>query len=271
MLVGDTRHGEFQEATRWLGERTACVAVGDMAAAERQCRQLAAAPHLVVFCQSRRDSFRPADIERLHAAAPLARLVVLLGSTCEGEMRSGRPWPGVLRIYWHQWPARAQAELLPLIDGAGSSWSLPRTATPADRTLLEAERPLPRLAGVVAIRTPRVVDYEALAEICGSLGTTCAWLPPGRPVLLERADLLIWDSDGRQGHELSRLADLVEMLRPARTLALLGFPRLEEVIAAKASGADQVLSKPYLIGDLTACLAEWLPPAETGSPTAPAA
>jgi CheY-like chemotaxis protein len=271
LLVGDVRHGEFPEAITWLRQRTRCAVVSDVAAAQQYCRQADAPPQLVVLCQPHRDCFSPVDIERLHAAAPLARLVALLGSTCEGEVRSGRPWPGVLRIYWHQWQGRARAELLPLLEGACSSWSLPRTATTADQALFVADRPAPHRSGLVAVRAPRVVDYEALAEVCETLGATPLWLPPGRPALLRRPDLLVWDSDGRQGHELDRLADLVQRIRPTRVLALLGFPRREEAAAARAAGADQLLSKPCLLGDLLASLADLLPPAGKRLPESPAA
>ena len=50
-------------------------------------------------------------IDRIRTRAPLARLVGLLGSWCEGEVRSGQPWPGTIRIYAHQWPGRAEQEL----------------------------------------------------------------------------------------------------------------------------------------------------------------
>ena len=48
---------------------------------------------LVVLAQSRRDQFLEADVERLLTNFPSVPIVGLLGSWCEGESRSGRPFP----------------------------------------------------------------------------------------------------------------------------------------------------------------------------------
>src|SRR5262245_46214259 len=60
-------------------------------------------PDLILLVASRPGRFSAAEVEALHRRAPLARLVALLGTWCEGEVRSGHPWPGVNRIYAHQW------------------------------------------------------------------------------------------------------------------------------------------------------------------------
>src|SRR5262245_51191431 len=62
-------------------------------------------PELIVLTQSRPGEVSCEAVDRLRSAAPLSRLVGLLGSWCEGEVRSGHPWPAVERVYWHQWPA----------------------------------------------------------------------------------------------------------------------------------------------------------------------
>ena len=80
------------------------------------------------------------------APGPLARIVGLLGSWCEGEVRSGRPWPGAMRIYWHQWPGRWHAEL-DRLRGACPIWGLPLTAGDEDRVPAMFDAPLPRRQG----------------------------------------------------------------------------------------------------------------------------
>ena len=262
LLVGNSQHGEFRDAVRWLGEHTRAVFVPDAQAAFEHLARPHRLPQLIVLAQARPGELPAQMIEQLHAAAPLARLVSLLGSLCEGEVRSGQPWPGVLRVYWHQWNARCDAELLPLMRGECSSWSLPRTAAPAEEALHVSRRAIPRRQGLVVIRAPREIEYEALADVCGLLGASTIWLPPQRTANVQRADLLVWDSDGCRAHELDRLRDLANQLKPARVLALLGFPRREDVVQARAAGADRILSKPHLLGDLLVCLSDLLPPAE---------
>ena len=125
LFVGNRQHAEFRDVIRWLGDWADVKYAQDVTAA-RQVFASQEAVRLIVVAQSRPGEFRAADIEQLHASAPLARLVSLLGGLCEGEARSGSPWPGVPRIYWHQWQARCESELLPLLEEQRSGWTLPR-------------------------------------------------------------------------------------------------------------------------------------------------
>ena len=68
------------------------------------------APHGIVLAQAYPGQFSPVAIDRLRNLAPLARLIAILGSWCEGEPRSGHPLPGVIRIYWHQAAERIRRE-----------------------------------------------------------------------------------------------------------------------------------------------------------------
>ena len=70
---------------------------GDVEAAAAVLAEDDAAVDVIVVAQARPGEFSHAQIERLRQAAPLARIVGLLGSWCEGEMRSGRPWPAAVR------------------------------------------------------------------------------------------------------------------------------------------------------------------------------
>jgi hypothetical protein len=95
-------------------------------------------PDVIVVAQARPGEFSHQAVDRLRRLAPLARIVGLMGSWCEGEMRSGSPWPASARVYWHQWPARCGGELGHLARGVPSSWSLPITATEEERLLADA-------------------------------------------------------------------------------------------------------------------------------------
>src|SRR5262245_30360672 len=93
-IAGDWRQPDFAPALAWLDAYARCTHWTDV---EEISTAVAESPTAIIIVQSvpRRVSRR--EVERWHAVAPLARLVALVGPWCEGELRSGRPWPGVVR------------------------------------------------------------------------------------------------------------------------------------------------------------------------------
>src|SRR5262245_6019486 len=93
VMIGDTQHVEFRAAADWLARHT------DLQTAPCPDQELVSVfqPDVVVMAQSRPAQWTRAAIEQLHAAAPLARLIALLGTWCEGETRTGRVIPGLIR------------------------------------------------------------------------------------------------------------------------------------------------------------------------------
>src|SRR5262245_23662353 len=138
---GDWRHADFAAALAWLRERTVLLplplgegvsAIGAAQLTNPHPNPLprgegTGPPHAILFFQSRPGQISCREVECQHARAPLARLVALVGPWCEGEQRSGRPWPGVVRVPWRTW-ALALPRALGL-DAAAQSLRLPRTAT----------------------------------------------------------------------------------------------------------------------------------------------
>src|SRR4051812_25178310 len=99
-LIGEVDHPDFREAVGLL-RSNAQFALAD------------ASPELIVVAQTRPDLICSDELNQLRRATPLARIVALLGSWCEGETRTGRPCPGVRRLYWYEFPAwwRRQLQL----------------------------------------------------------------------------------------------------------------------------------------------------------------
>ena len=56
-------------------------------------RRRGSSPDVIVVAQAFPGQFSHQAIDRLRRLAPLARMVGLMGSWCEGEMRTGSPWP----------------------------------------------------------------------------------------------------------------------------------------------------------------------------------
>ena len=91
-LVGEIDHPDFRDAIELLRSDARVADAG-------------ATPELNVVAQSRPDSICSDQLNHLQRAAPLAGIAALLGSWCEGETRTVRPWPGIQRLYWYEFPA----------------------------------------------------------------------------------------------------------------------------------------------------------------------
>jgi hypothetical protein len=207
-----------------------------------------ASPHAIVLAQSYPGQFPAIEVERLRAAAPLARLIALLGSWCEGEPRSGQPPPGVVRVYWHEAAARFRREL-PQWFARDSVWTLPMTATEEERQLATSGTPLPFGAGLVAIWTRRPEMAKLLSDACRSAGYATAWLHPRRPCTVQGAAAAIFDGDALDAATSNELKRLTALVSPAPVLVLLGAPRIQDVRAVRSLGAT-VLAKPFRVDEL---------------------
>jgi hypothetical protein len=238
-LAGDIHHTDFAPAVAWLWSRTVVHELPSIdAPPDDPARQFPAA---IVLCQSRPGQISQAAVESLHARAPLARLVALVGCWCEGEVRSGHPWHGVKRIYWHQALARLPEELGITERPPGASHR-PRTENGIDAILraLPAGTRMPPQAGLVAITTSSRDTYAALADICWAQGLRSVWQMPGWPSQSRGADAVIVD-----GWPAAPLET------PKRTILLVNFLRPTNLQRAAHEEVAAVLGMPLFVPDLT--------------------
>ena len=254
MFVGDAQREEFREA--W-----ACL---DAVAHVRRAADIEAAlgilsdgflPSVIVIAQAFPDQFSLQSVDCLQRAAPLARLLGLLGSWCEGEARTGHPWPGVMRLYWHQFPAQCAREFDRLRSGGGSAWGLPTTAGDEERLLADQDTVAGEDHGLIVIWSRQYAMQDWLSSACRLRGCSTVWLSPERTVKLSGAVAAVFDGCCCDEVEVAELAKLGKLLRstpgkPAPVIALLDFPRIEDHARAVAAGASAVLSKPLAINDL---------------------
>ncbi len=250
LLVGNTDRSEFHLARAALdasGRVTCFPEVESAAAALAEGRLV---PDLLVVAQSYPGEFPTETIERLHRLVPLARVLGLLGSWCEGELRTGKPWPGAVRTYWHQWPPRCDQQVGRMRRGECSAWGLPVTATEEERLLLSANEPLSPRQGLVAIYTRPYEMEDFLSAACRDRGYSTVWLRPPRPARVEGAAAAIFDGSEGRGEELDQLKQLVATLDPVPVIALLDFPRIHDYRRVTAAGAAAVVSKPLHVEDL---------------------
>ena len=151
LLVGDTGRPEFREASVALAAQGRVARFPTAEAAAAALSDGAVVPEVIVLAQAYPGQFSHEAVDRLRRAAPLARVLGLLGSWCEGEMRTGRPWPAAIRTYWHQWLPRCSRELECLARGECSAWGLPVTATEEERMLAGVDEPPLQRHGLIAI------------------------------------------------------------------------------------------------------------------------
>src|SRR5206468_630467 len=126
----------------------------------------------------------------LRRAAPLAGVVALLGSWCEGETRTGRPLSGVQRLYWYDFPAwwRRQLQL-------HAANRCPDWARPFSQLLPQSEPGHSRVhRGLIVLRTSHRDNADALADALNSAGHSTVWQRYNRVRAQTRGALAgIWD------------------------------------------------------------------------------
>jgi len=257
LLIGESDRAEFKSALRDI------YAAGDVVGAanvDDACTMLededaidASRLTAIVLVQSYHGRFAPVDIDRLCRLAPLQPIVSLAGSLCEGEGRTGHHTAGMARIYWHRWSAEAARRLFPDDpEQQGTLAQMPRIADEQDLVLLESHRPTEKLSGTVAIvaEQPETADY--LDRLCRLAGLQTVEIDA------ERIGVVIYDIARNTDEVRQDLARIAKQVARSPIIAILGFPRHDEVEQLKQCGARAVLSKPLDLEELLSRLADLL-------------
>jgi hypothetical protein len=290
LLVGDWQRAEFAAPQHWIASRQPSLVCPTVAAAvqrlgDRCCVAELGPPAGIVLAQSWPGQIDHRQIDQLHALAPLARLVGLVGPWSEGTRRGDWVWPGVEAVPWHAWQWRLPLAL-GLSDPSEEVWptSLPKTATAQERIAhrLAAMRSFYLQQRLVAVVSPDPLRAEGLASMVGALGLDATCVPCGQHVPDRAQAVLV---DGWPGADASgpaaadaqdsprgamRPAAVGDGLGPARMdgvrscaapkFLLLPFPRWEDGVRAKALGFAEVLALPLFLADLAAALEAHLRP-----------
>ena len=251
LIIGDARRHEFVESRASLDRVGRVVDARSVDEAIAMLDASLVAPIVIVVAQSYPGEFSAESLDRLRRQAPLARIVGMLGSWCEGETRTGQPWPAAIRLYWHQWIAQAGREIVELFDGGGSSWSLPNTATDEERLLIEPSRPPEKREGLLALCVERFEAHDWLAATVARRGYSTVWIRPGERIRAGGVRAALFDGTSATDAEMTHLQQLANGLgSTVPIIALLDFPRIEDHDRALSGGASAVLSKPLLLDDL---------------------
>lgn len=251
LLTGDYKHHEFQHLIAGF-ESVSLIPINQI-----DFNQYGF--DLIVVAQSMAGQFSIEQIERLQVRFPLTPIVALLGSWCEGESRTGVPWPGVQRVYWHQWNGRFDAFAKQLIQSGITDLHMPRSSTIGDQ-ILRVDDPHPvlsskrRLIGISAVNS---VQFEMLKDSINSLGGKCSWVETADELSegLAQFNPICLDAAGIDDEFLTRLAWIKDRYPHAALIVVASFPRLDQVARLSALGISQIVSKPYQLRDLQYALA----------------
>jgi CheY-like chemotaxis protein len=258
LLAGQLQPAEFSHICDALGSARMATAA-TLSEAQRLLAE-GLEPEVIAIAQSWPGQWSAGEVDHLRRLAPLARVVGLLGSWCEGEARSGTPWPAAQRIYWHQWLPRMRLELARQQAGRCPVWGLPVTATEEDRvlaaageladTLDSASRATLPCQAVIGIAAADFEMAEFLAAACRRHGYSTISMRLGAPWRTEGLAATIWDCAAGDPAEFEALVRLSSSVRPAPVVALLSFPRPEDCQQALLAGASAVVSKPLHVSEL---------------------
>jgi hypothetical protein len=247
-LVGEADHPDFVDAVKQIHADARIATDRDT-------------PELIVIAQSRPGAFSEHFVRGLRRTAPLAGVVGLLGSWCEGETRTGRPWPDVSRVFWYQFPVWWYLQLKLRAAGLCPDWARPndfgfRTADCGFKTA--ALRYQNKASyGVIALRSLHRDTADALATVLRKAGYSTVWQRgPSAQVTLRGVLAGIWDGGQLNEREADDLSGFCRALAgdSAPVVALLDFPRRDSYGCALQCGAANVLGKPWRNEELLASI-----------------
>ncbi|HEX4412980.1 MAG TPA: hypothetical protein VH107_05075 [Lacipirellulaceae bacterium] len=240
LFLGDIDHVDFRVAAGLL-RRDADAATTDRS------------PELIVVAHSRPGSTGSHSAESLRREAPLAGLAVLAGSWCEGELRTGRPWSGVHRLYWYEFAAWWQRQLKLRRAGSCPDWCRPEESVGTMGAFPQI--PSRRPSGTILLNADFSTS-EYLADVFHVAGYTPIRAAGMSTRSIRGARAAIWDGgqlSQNEERDLSRLCAAVAIDR-IPVVALLDFPRRDRVERAIEIGASAVVGKPWRNSNLLATI-----------------
>ena len=251
ILIGDFRREEFRKVAELVRRDGTAYAAADVPQAQRLVVQERngqgnLSPDLVVLACEQPGQFLHHDLYALKRQLPLARFLGVLGAWCEGETRTGLPWPGMSRTYWHHWLPHWSNEMQRFLDGRVTAWGLQQTAADDERSLLSPIAVCPQ-EGLVLVRSESFDMADMLCHACRAHGYGAVWIPPGQQAFVEGVAAVLWDAPDVDPREIDNCRSSYPN---APIVALIDFPRVEDARQAAGAGVTLVMGKPLNIDDL---------------------
>ena len=251
LLISSGCRSEFREALRTIGRDARVTRVGDLPAA---CRLLSAGEYtadIILATCDRPGQHRPDLLDELAMLAPLSRVTLLLGSWCEGEQRTGLPWPGARRVFWYDWMPHWQREMAAIRENRCPAWGLPATSTRQERLLMPSVESPVSADGLLVVCASCYETADAIADAAHQRGYSVVCTHgKSANAHLRGATVAIWEGIDGGRHDIKRLRRIRQSLGDTPVLAILDFPRIDSLSALHHAGVSAVIAKPFCLEDL---------------------
>ncbi len=252
LVIGNAATTEFAGVLARLSARLDLQVAATIEAA---LAEIGAEPDLVVLLATRPGEFAGSDIDLLRRAAPLARIVAVLGSWHEGETRTGRPWPAVERVNWAASPAWCERELAALEQGVAGTLSLAATATDEERLLhLVGMESHEESAGIVEIVAANSGMRAFLADACRVAGYQPFVIDIGLPSNAVAPVAGLFDVAGSVADSFAEIEAIVQRGPRMPWIVLASYPRATDRELILRAGAAELVAKPVMVSDLMATI-----------------
>lgn len=247
LAIGPWDRGEFSRSREQIRALDEWLVAKDISISLESLRCEDECLELILLAEPLPGTYRQEDIEQLRKLVPLTRIIIVAGTWCEGELRTGKPIQGVSRLYWYELATWWHANNLSLL---GMN-DLDGPYAPRLHESFNSEK----IHGIAAIRAHSCETYETLAAILEPCGMQCVWCRTEMP---KAASLGIWDGGQLDAREFSLLKDFAGCIQNAggSVVTLLDFPRKERFAMLEQIGCTLVLAKPYVVDELLAACAE---------------
>jgi len=202
-------------------------------------------PRGIMIWLDRPARFPPHEIETLADLLPLTCILTVVGSWCDGELRTGFPARGIMRYRWSSWKIMELDNIEGLCTGASPAL---RTLSPVERFL---NQPITlgstrdhSSRGPLAIVTPWRETFEALSSVVEMAGFEAVWIGSADQAKTSHPWVAVLiDEDGRP----SETTDL-SLNRNLPRLRLVNFPRGKKPDGGELG--ETIVAKPFELNEL---------------------
>ena len=252
LVSGDYWHEDFRDQLSQIKFPTTMVPLERLSSAPSQEYDL------VVLAQSRRNEISASTVDEIRQSMPQVPIVVLLGTWCEGENRSGEPLEGVNNVLWHQWEKRFEKFCVQMNEGVSTDWHLPLTATVADQVRDFSPDPshVKQLSGPnVGVSASHRSSFESIRDLLNLYSCEVSWIESDKEkAKSEQFDAVCVDIERGIEQQKNSISVLKSLFHNIPTVVLLGFPRKQDVDGLAAFGITQIVSKPFTADELVMSL-----------------
>ena len=244
LIVSECRSDEFRPVIDWLFENTSCLCVNSVSDA-MQALEERSEFDAIVLCQGHRGQFCQRDVIAIARLSPLARIVNVAGSWCEGELRTGTPLTGVGRVLAHACVPYLRRMFI------GLSGALPPTASNDERWLEESKRIKTKDDGSrVVVLGNDLSLVSGIAEAFERERWTAVAARPAFDFFVSSPSLVIYDASSNLQRRKDQLKKILARFSDIPVIVLLDFPRSHEIEELIECGVSCVVAKPFRLAEL---------------------